>query len=121
MLWSLLATLFLELLLLPAPFHTPRPQPRPALTIAEQGEDKHLPKSLSAPNNIFLPPQGRRAMNNSFICKSVKKITLTPRAIYYSYEWRKTEANSSQMNSEGEKQHATFSMAQQLLLHAYPD
>lgn len=57
----------------PPPFHTPRPQPRPALTTAEQGEDKHLPKSLLAPNNIFLPPQGRRTTNNSFICKSVKK------------------------------------------------
>jgi len=27
----------------PPSFHTPSPQPRPALTAAEQGEDKRLP------------------------------------------------------------------------------
>lgn len=55
------------------PIHTLSLQPHPALTAAERGEEKCLPKSLSAPSNIFVPPRGSRTMNNSYSYKSVKK------------------------------------------------
>lgn len=94
------------------PFHTPSPQPRPATSsTAEQGEDKCLPKSPSAPSNIFSPPWGSRTMNNSHICKFIKKDCSKSNLVFL---WMKKNGSTiSQINSKGEKQHTIFSMSQQ--------
>lgn len=113
--WSLLAILFLELLLsvpqLPALSHIPhyRSRMRDGPTLAR------LPESLSAPTTFFHPLEAAELWATLTSVNPFKKAVIAPNTIYYFYEWKKMEANILKQ-TEG---HATLSTSHQLLLCAH--
>lgn len=94
-LWSLLAILFLELLLpvlqLPALSHIPhyRSRRRDGCTIA------WLPESLSAPTTFFHPLEAAELWATLTSVNPFKKAVIAPSRIYYFYEWKKWEQTFS--------------------------
>lgn len=96
--WSLLAILFLELLLsvpqLPALSHIPhyRSRMRDGPTLAG------LPESLSAPTTFFHPLEAAELWATLTSVNPFKKAVIAPNTIYYFYEWKKKGSKHSQTN-----------------------